>query len=78
MNRIKLRKLEAIFQNRNIENPPKGFKTRSEWASEWNIGEQHCSRLLKKYIAKDLLEVKNFRAKSGLVVRPIPHYRIKK
>lgn len=77
MNRIKLRKLEAIFQNRNIDKPPKGFKTRDKWAKEWGVSSQHCSRLIHKYLAKNLLEVKMFKVKSGLVTRPIPHYKIK-
>ena len=77
MNKIKLRKLEAIFQNRNIDKPPKGFKTRTQWAKEWNVGEQYCNRLLQKYIAKNLIEVKMFKVKSGQVTRPIPHYKIK-
>lgn len=67
-----------MFQNRNIENPPKGFKTRTQWAKEWAVSEQHCSRLLQKYIAKGFIEAKNFKTKSGMVCRPIPHYRIKK
>lgn len=77
MNRIKLRKLEAIFQNRNIDKPHKGFKTRSQWAKEWNVSEQHCTRLIHKYLAKNLLEVRMYKVKSGMVTRPIPHYRIK-
>lgn len=77
MNKIKLRKLEAIFQNRNIDKPPKGFKTREAWTKEWKISSQYCGKLLHKYLAKNLMEIKMFKVKSGQVTRPIPHYRIK-
>lgn len=77
MNNSKLRKLEAIFQKKIVESPPDGFKTRSQWAKEWEVSEQHCSRLIQRYASKDMLETRYFKVRSGMVTRPIPHYRIK-
>jgi len=77
VNAIKLRKLENIFQNRKIENPPKGFFTRAQLCKEWKVCEQYANRLIKKYVASGLMESKDFVAKSGMVTRPIPHYKIK-
>ena len=78
MNAIKLRKLEDIFQNRGVVRPPKGFFTRADLAKAWQISEQQANRKLKKYVESELIEVKYFKVRSGMVIRPIPHYRIKK
>ena len=77
MNKIKLRKLEDIFQNKDVEKPAKGFFTRANLAQAWKISEQQANRKLKKYVATGLMETKYYRVKSGMVTRPIPHYRIK-
>jgi Fic family protein len=77
MNPIKLRKLEDIFLNRGLEKPPKGFFTRADLAKAWKISEQQANRKLKKYVDSELIEVKHFKVRSGMVTRPIPHYRIK-
>ena len=77
MNAIKLRKLEDIFQNRGVVRPPKGYFTRADLAKAWQISEQQANRKLKKYVESKLIEVKYFKVRSGMVIRPIPHYRIK-
>jgi Fic family protein len=77
MNPIKLRKLEDIFLNRGVEKPSKGFFTRADLAKAWQISEQQANRKLKKYVESELIEVKYFKVRSGMVTRPIPHYRIK-
>lgn len=76
MNAKKLRELEGLFQKKKIEKPEKGFFTRAELAKAWKVCEQHGNRKLKKYIESGLVETKNFRVTSGMVTRPIPHYRI--
>lgn len=77
MNLIKLRKLEDIFLNKGVEKPPKEFFTRADFAKSWKISEQQANRKLKKYVASGLIEVKHFKVRSGMVTRPIPHYKIK-
>jgi len=77
MNAKKLQELESLFQKKTAEKPEKGFFTRSELAKAWKISEQHGNRKIKKYVDSGLIETKYFRVTSGLVTRPIPHYRIK-
>jgi hypothetical protein len=77
MNAKKLQKLESLFQKKMEQKPDKGFFTRAELARMWKISEQHGSRKLKKYVDSGLIEMKFFRVTSGMVTRPIPHYRIK-
>jgi len=77
MNSKKLQKLESLFQKKTAETPEKGFFTRAELAKAWKISEQHGNRKIKKYIDSGLIEMKYFRVTSGMVTRPIPHYRIK-
>lgn len=76
MNDKKLQELERLFQKKKLEKPEKGFFTRAELAKAWKISEQHGNRKLKKYIDSGLIETKHFRVTSGMVTRPIPHYRI--
>ena len=77
MNPIKLRALEDIFLKKGVEKPPKGFFTRADLAKAWKVTEQTTNRKLKRFVASGLVELKYFKVKSGQVVRPIPHYRIK-
>jgi Fic family protein len=77
MNANTLRKLEDAFLNKGIEKPSKGFFTRADLAKAWQISEQQANRKLKKYVDSGLIEVKHFKVRSGMVTRPIPHYRIK-
>ncbi len=77
MNINKLKQLEKLFLQKNVEKPEKGFFTRAELCRAWKVCEQHGNRKLKKYLESGLVETKNFRVTSGLVTRPVPHYRIK-
>lgn len=77
MNSLKLKKLEYIIQNKGVVKPPKGYFTRADLANAWQISEQQANRKLKKYVESDLVDVKYFKVRSGMVIRPIPHYRIK-
>jgi Fic family protein len=77
MNATKLKELEDIFLNRGVVKPPKGFYTRADLSKAWKVTEQTANRKLKRFVASGLMELKYFKVKSGQVVRPIPHYRIK-
>jgi len=77
MNSIKLKELEDIFLNRGIVKPTKGFFTRAKYSKAWGVAEQTANRKLKRFVASGLVELKYFKVRSGQVVRPIPHYRIK-
>jgi Fic family protein len=77
MNIKKLKTLEDLFQKRKTEPVQKGFYTRSQFRKAWGVCEQQANRKIRKYLASGLMETKTFIAKSGMVTRPIPHYRIK-
>lgn len=77
MNATKLKELEDIFLNRGVVKPPKGFYTRADLSKAWKVTEQTANRKLKRFVASGLIELKYFKVRSGQVVRPIPHYRIK-
>ena len=72
-----LKAMEKLFGNAVAEKPDKGFYTRREIQKLWNLSEPVISRKLSVALKNNLLEVRMYRVKSGMVTRPIPHYRIK-
>jgi hypothetical protein len=72
-----LKAMEKLFGNAVAEKPAKGFYTRREIQKLWNLSEPVISRKLSVALKNNLLEVRMYRVKSGMVTRPIPHYRIK-
>jgi hypothetical protein len=77
MNNKDLRAMEKLFGNAVTEKPEKGFYTRREIQKMWNLSEPVISRKLSVALKNDLVEMRMYRVKSGMVTRPIPHYRIK-
>jgi len=69
--------MEKLFGNAVTEKPEKGFYTRREIQKMWNLSEPVISRKLSVALKNDLVEMRMYRVKSGMVTRPIPHYRIK-
>lgn len=76
MNTKDLRAMEKLFGKAVPEKPPAGFYTRREIQKMWNSSEPIISRKLSAALKNNLLEMRMFRVKSGMVTRPIPHYRI--
>lgn len=77
MNNKDLKALEKLLGPCVVEKPEKGFYTRKEMQKMWNFSEPIISRKLNMALKKGLLEMRMYRVKSGMVTRPIPHYRIK-
>lgn len=77
MNKTKLEKLERMLHNKSIEKPEKDFYTARQLCKMWNVDERTASTRIKRCIEAGLIEIKNFKVKSGMVTRPIPHYRVK-
>jgi predicted ArsR family transcriptional regulator len=77
MNKAKLEKLEKMFNKYATEEPEQGFHTARQLGKMWGINERTASTRIKRCTEAGLIEVKNFKVKSGMVIRPIPHYRIK-
>ena len=76
MNNKDLKALEQLFGKAVAEKPAKGFYTRREIQKMWNSSEPIISRKLSAALKNNLLEMRMYRVKSGMVTRPIPHYRI--
>ena len=76
MNNKDLRAMEVLFGNVVAEKPPKGFYTRKEIQKLWNLSEPVVSRKLNAALKLNMLEMRMYRVKSGMVTRPIPHYKI--
>ena len=77
MNNSKLKKLQMLVNKWQVETPDKDFYTARQLGKMWNINERTASTRIQRCIEAGLIEVKNFKIKSGMVTRPIPHYRIK-
>lgn len=77
MNKTKLQKLENMLKEKSVETPEKGFYTARQLGKIWDIDERTASTRIKRCTEAGLIEVKNFKVKSGMVTRPIPHYRVK-
>lgn len=77
MNTKDLKAMEKLFGKVVVEKPEKGFYTRREIQKMWNSSEPIISRKLNFALKNGLLEMRMYRVKSGMVTRPIPHYRIK-
>jgi len=77
MNNKDLRAMEKLFGKAVVEKPEKGFYTRREIQKLWNSSEPIISRKISAALKSNLLEMRMYRVQSGMVTRPIPHYRIK-
>lgn len=74
--------IERIFMSHST-----GYVTEDVVPSEWETAEQlsrklgiglrNMQRKLRLLLGKGLLESKTFRIKTGLMIRPVPHYRPK-
>jgi len=72
-----IKALESLFGKAVVEEPEVGFYTRRQMQKVWKMSEPIISRKLNKALKDNLLEVRMYRVTSGMVTRPIPHYRIK-
>lgn len=77
MNKTKLEKLERMFNKYAVEKPERDFYTSRQLCKMWNIDERTASTRIKRCTEAGLIEMKKFKVKSGMVIRPIPHYRVK-
>jgi hypothetical protein len=56
---------------------PEGFETAAQITQKMNRSPANTSRMLKKMIAADAVEVKNFKIKGSTGFYWAPHYRLK-
>lgn len=76
MNNKDLRAMEKLFGNVSLQTPEKGFYTRREIQKMMNCSEPVITKKINDALKGNLLEVRMYRVKSGMVTRPIPHYKI--
>jgi hypothetical protein len=72
-----LKAMEKLFGKAVSEKPEEGFYTRMEIQKLWNLSEPVVSKKIAVALKNNLLETRMYRVTSGMVTRPIPHYRIK-
>ena len=77
MKNSKLKKLDAMLNKWSVETPDKGFYTCRQLAKEWGVNERTASIRIRNFIEVGIMVCKNFKVKTGMVTRPVPHYKIK-
>ena len=56
---------------------PSGFKTKYQWAEEWNVKPKRALEKITAGIRAGLVERKKFRIINGaLGLYPVPHYKL--
>ena len=68
--------MQKLFGKVSIEIPEKGFYTRREIQKMLNCSEPVITKKINDALKNNLLEVRMYRVKSGMVTRPVPHYKI--
>jgi len=76
MNISKLNKLQSMLSKWSVDTPLKGFYTCRQLAKKWDINERTTSIRIRNFLDAGIMETAKFKVKSGMVIRPIPHYRI--
>lgn len=69
--------LVEALANGGVEAVPDGWQTTRQIASESGKSTARTAEILREALAAGLIEVRNFRIRSGGRVYPIPHYRRK-
>lgn len=67
------RAIVAELQNQ-AETPPKGFRTRDEWAKKWGLGRTAATKYLDEGVKAGVLETVLVRRDLGAYVRRVPHW----
>ena len=67
--------LKAIQSRINQpEKVPAAFKTAPQWAKAWGLSDNHARKLLNIGIDEKLVRRVNFKVRTGVGVRAVPHY----
>jgi hypothetical protein len=60
--------------DKTIEQAPAGFKTAEQWAKELGVKRCRAGEILRNALASGEWECVSVRIRTGMVVRPVPHY----
>ncbi len=69
--------IAALTQTNEPPKVPEGWYTIKQIAQEMGKSESHVTHILQKARKQGTCETKSFKARTGNIVRPIPHYRLK-
>lgn len=65
--------------NKSAEQPEKGFFTRKEFEIKWQLTSSRITGLLSQGLNSGVIEKRTYKiANINGIIKPIPHYRIKK
>ena len=76
MNIPNLNKLQSMLSKWSVETPDKGFYTCRQLSKEWKVSERTASIRIRKCTDAGIMVCKNFKVKTGMVIRPVPHYKV--
>ena len=69
---------EALRAMREPEEAvPKGWLTSKQWAAEERRAESTIRKQLRVLTDAGKIELKFFKVRTGQLIRPVPHYRLK-
>jgi hypothetical protein len=53
---------------------PPGWKTTAQWGKQWKLQERQTAHILSAALKSGQVRRKLFRIRSGVSLRPVPHY----
>ena len=68
---------KILVSDQPAEEAPEGWSTILQISEEINRPRTTTERQLKARLKDGTCEMKKFRVRTGSIVRPVPHYRIK-
>ena len=63
------------IDNETVEDPAPGFLTTLQWAAEWNTARPTASVILRAGMAAGVVEMEEFKIRTGSILRRVPHFR---
>ena len=76
MNIKKLKAIEELLKQKKETKPDKGYHDRSYWQKEFRLSEKGANAKIRELLDYGMMTTKMFKTRTGLVVRPVPHYKL--
>lgn len=67
-------KLQSALKG-GAETPEEGFKTARQWGAVFGKSHAFTKKLLAAGVKSGVIEVKHYRIRNGMGLRPVSHYR---
>lgn len=75
MNSKKLKELETLMADGDVDIVPKGWYTRQEMATAFKRSQVQSDKIISKMVKNGAFKKKFFRIKTLAGIRSIPHFR---